>query len=339
MTASKLGASLRTRIGKALGDASVTDFASLIKARRVPAKLKWQPDLCLTKGSNSILLHVLAEPESADYSVIPSHVERAAVDLKVKYPKTAVFVFARHSPEVWGARRASRVAQTCLDKGLGLLFEAPEGVFLVFPSNYKLKPACLSAEETGHVPSWVLQRLEHCGFSPHVTKIFQRFIQEYKSATRKSSIAYNRECEILHNFATRMAKADPRLYIDLDRLNVLKVWERSHANPKARDHFFHTFNNLFLGYIVLSSLRANGHFASSVDSFVDKAGTSKAASWEVLWLITCLFHDPGYVGERFWATVRFGYGLMNEEPSGPEEPIPEVVVKRILNAWDTEFAE
>lgn len=339
MSASKLPAQLRAKIGKALGGAVPTELPCLIRERRVPKYFKWQPDLCFTLKQQAILIHVLAEPEDASYSPVPSYVVRAAQALKAKYPKTVVFSFARHSADLWGSRRASSVAQQCLESGIGLLFESPDGVFRVFDAGYRLRPPCSSAEETGHIPGWVLSKLEICTFSPVVSKIFDRFIKAYRTATRGRAIAYNRECEILQKFASDMSKADPRLYIDLDRLNVLKVWERSHANPRARDHFFHTFNNLFLGYIILSSARALPNFSSAVDSFIDGSNHAKAAAWEMLWFITCLFHDPGYVGERFWSTVRFSYGLMNEEPAGQDEPIPEVVIKRILNAWDTEFAE
>src|SRR5438876_6908450 len=114
------------------------------------------------------------------------------------------------------------------------------------------------------------------------------FTEDYEIATKGSSIAYDRDCDLLYLFASRITKGDRRLFIDLDRLSMLKTWERAHANPKGRDHFFHTFNNLFLGYLVLGAIQKHITVAADVDDFVVDSGTiSKLHAWEILWFITC----------------------------------------------------
>ena len=50
-------------------------------------------------------------------------------------------------------------------------------------------------------------------------------------------------------------------------------------------------------------------------------------------MLTCLFHDPGYVAENYWGTFQFSHGFTGLEAI-EENEIPEVAKRHIRNAWD-----
>ena len=64
----------------------------------------------------------------------------------------------------------------------------------------------------------------------------------------------------IHDSATELfaageiSEGDRRLFFPVHRLQALQAFERSRANTRSRDHFFHTFNDLFLGLLVLGDL-------------------------------------------------------------------------------------
>lgn len=106
----------------------------------------------------------------------------------------------------------------------------------------------------------------------------------------------------------------------------------------ARDHFFHTFNNLFLGFHILGKLFGGRKIISEVDRFIHNgAAAPKLNPWEILWFLTCLFHDPGYTAEKVWANFRFAFGVTPD--SGDDEEIPEQMKKQIRNQWDSQYAK
>jgi hypothetical protein len=324
--------------------AIVVPLRSLVSGRRIPRKIGWRPDVCIRAGDRNILVHALSEPEAGGPLTVdlPARVSQEGRKLQQNDDKCEILVLAATGRSESGDRLAGMVAGQCAAAGFGLAFANETGTFLVFPARHKFKKQCASDDETGHVPSWLLTRLSQVtGFSPYLTQRIATFVQEYLAATAGKSIAYDRECEVLQKLAAGIARGDRRLFIELDRLHLLKTWERSNANPTGRDHFFHTFNNLLLGYLLLGQLKQETNGEWAVDSYIigDNGVVPKLQPWEVLWFLTSMFHDSGYVGERFWSTVRFNYGLPAGEQGDDAEPIPDVVVKRILNAWQTVFAE
>ncbi|MGA8368245.1 MAG: hypothetical protein ACLQMT_02710 [Candidatus Acidiferrales bacterium] len=123
------------------------------------------------------------------------------------------------------------------------------------------------------------------------------------------------------------------MYFPLDLLTTLGTWERRGQQEGARDHFFHTFNNLFLGLLILGHLFEGRSSSKPPDRYIRRAATpSRLLPWEVIWVLTCLFHDPGYITEKIWVTISFAYGFPNQLPSG--QPIPEQIREQLNNAWD-----
>src|SRR5258707_1272909 len=109
--------------------ASVTSLKSLIRKRKVPAGLSWQPDLCVRRGRNFILVHPLVAPE------FPSYLEAALKQLRTaRFKNTFVLLLARdiateagdESPpaKIAGPIVALNVAEKALSSGCALAFES-----------------------------------------------------------------------------------------------------------------------------------------------------------------------------------------------------------------------
>ncbi len=330
---------LLVSIGAGSAEGSLDSF---IKERTVPKNLDWEPSFCIARGDQRILVHVLASPE------FPIYVEKAVGKLE-HYPKTKVLLVARDliaerregesRVRIFASKVTSGVAERALSLGCGLLVESEGALHFVFDAGYKPRPACAHGEETGHIPKWLYKSLANSKlFSPHLTACFKKFEKDYDRATRKKSIPDSRESDLLLRFATEAAAGDPRLFFPVDHLRTLKQYESSGANKHTRDHFFHTFNNLFLGLLILGHLAQGKRAIADVDRFIKtSSGKVKLHYWESLWLLTCLFHDPAYMAEHFWANLRFAFGVPQREGIEDEE-IPPQVLDMIRDLWDGEFA-
>ncbi len=227
--------------------------------------------------------------------------------------------------------------EDCIKLRIGLLLETQDGCFLVLPPRYRTPRRKADQTEHGHIPSWVIERLRQSkGFSPYLTKCMRRFAENYLKLTAKEGPSYAREAHILYEFIDEVSEGDRRLFFPIHRLQALQAFERSRANIHSRDHFFHTFNDGFLGLIVLGDLFMNRKKTARPDRFLeDPDETSKLYFWESLWLITCLFHDPGYLAESPWSTFYFTLGL---EHTAEDDPIlPDSMKLVIQRAWKGEF--
>jgi hypothetical protein len=228
-----------------------------------------------------------------------------------------------------------------MELGYGLASESQEGCFLVFPPGYSLQATCSSKAELGHVPSWLRRELlKATRLSKYLRKALAKLDAGYEKAVEDREISYDDECHLLMGFAHALRRGDRRLFMPVDQLAVLKEFEHAGGNLGARDHFFHTFNNLLIGFHVLSGLAPSRHRSAFPDRFIAPARGADNPDlnlWESLWALTCLFHDPGYMGENYWSTYAVALGAESKRYS--DNPIPEEIVTRINNAWETEFLE
>ena len=298
--------------------------------------------MCIARGDETILVHILASPD------FPPYLERVIKKLREHgFPKVHVLIFARdlileatedQPPAQFPAPyAASAVAEKALALGCALAFEAERSVYLVFDSPYAKPRRCRgSGEETGHIPRWLYDRLAaSADFSPGLQTLLKRFARDYEQSTRKTSIANDRESQLLIDFAKRFAKLDKRLFIPVEQLDTLRQFEMSRAT-RARDHFFHTFNNLFLGFHIIGQLFSGRKVISEVDRFIQDGAVSRLHPWEVLWFLTCLFHDPGYTAEKFWANFRFTFGVVDD--GSRDEEIPDQIKEQIRDLWNSMYA-
>jgi hypothetical protein len=323
--------------------ASVTSLRSLIKKRKVPTGLKWQPDLCLRRGKKHILVHVLAAPE------FPSYIETVLKQLKSgRYKNTYVLLLARDIAAEAGSDSppakvaapivALKVTEKALSSGCALALEFEDKVFPLFDKGYQPPARGACGEETGHIPKWLYEALADAStFSPYLSRAFKAFGKEYGRATNRNKITNERESELVLKFAERLVRGEPRLFFPLEQLQMLRGYEMAKPNKRTRDHYFHTFNNLFLGFFVLGGLCGGSKHIAEVDYFIeDSNGVAKLHPWESLWFLTCAFHDPAYIAERFWGTLRFSYGVEEDEASVDEE-LPDSVVQKMWDMWDSKF--
>src|ERR1019366_3277996 len=160
----------------------------------------------------------------------------------------------------------------------------------VFDNSYVAPRRCArTIKETGHVPKWLYQGLATSkDFSPGLQKLLKRFATDYERATRKESIANDREAQLLLDFARSFAKLDKRFFLPVEQIETLRHFEMSRAG-RARDHFFHTFNNLLLGFHILGRLSNGRRVIAEVDRFIENPAKAKLNPWEVLWFLTCMF--------------------------------------------------
>jgi hypothetical protein len=306
-------------------------------------ELEWQPNLLARVGDDWCFVHVLATRSIPEYvsssaallsqvgtfrllAIAPDLIDESSDERKVSVPAAYV---------------AGAVAQKCQELGIGLSFIQADKLRSVFPARFVVPVACENATELGHIPSFILEKLAKTqGLSPYFKKKFKLFARDYTAATAKSTLDYDQEVDLLSKFVKDLAGGDRRLYFPFGQLEVLREWERNRANKNARDHFFHTFNNLFMGFYILGSLSEGQHHMAEIDATIERDEHNKSTlyEWEALWMQTCLFHDPAYTAENFQnGTFRFSFGVF-ESDTDFGAALSTQHAANIEALWDTEFA-
>lgn len=309
----------------------------------VIGELQWQPNLVARVGQDLCFIYVLATRSIPEYvsssatllsqvsafrilAIAPDLIDESSDERKVPVP----------APYVAGA-----VAQKCQELGIGLSFIQSGILRSVFPARFAVPHVCANTTEIGHIPSFLLKKLAKAqGLSPYFKKKLKLFVRVYTEAATKTTLDYDQEVDLLSKFAKDLAGGDRRLYFPFGQLEVLREWERNRANKKSRDHFFHTFNNLFMGFYILGSLSGGQHHLAAIDSMIERDEHNKNTlyEWEGLWLQTCLFHDPAYIAENFQnGTFRFSFGVF-ENDTDFGAALSSQHAANIEALWDTEFA-
>jgi hypothetical protein len=309
----------------------------------VIAQLEWQPNLLARIGSDWCFVYVLATRSIPEYvaaaasilvpvenfrllAIAPDLIDESSDERKVHVPAAYV---------------AGAVSQKCQELGIGLSFIQDNKLRGVFPARFAVPWACASVRELGHIPSFILEKLTKTpGVSPYFRKKFKLFIKTYHTAKTGGTLDYDQEVDLLSKFAKDLAGGDRRLYFPFGQLEVLREWERNRANKKARDHFFHTFNNLLMGFYILGSLSESQHHLAAIDATIerDEHNQNTLYEWEALWMQTCLFHDPAYIAENFQnGTFRFSFGVFDNETDFGAA-VSSQHAANIEALWDTEFA-
>jgi hypothetical protein len=318
--------------------AAQVSFEELKKRRRVPAlsALGWGPDYCIERGDEVFLMHILSGPE------LPPWVRKSRT---VVSKKTRVYVIAvaLKTKELPALKIAEQVCEACASSKFGLLCQTQFGFVTVLPPRRFQHSACNArGTEHGHVPKWIIDRLLASeGFSASLKRHIRSFNAQYRKLTRRVvAQMYDRESDILEDFLRRVRRSAAPFYLPIDGFVELKNWERRGAHPGARDHYFHTFNNLLLGLLILGEVFGTRAATESPDRFIMAAGQTLVGQikpWEFLWFLTCLNHDPGYMGEKLWPTLRARYGLA--PATAAKRPIPPDFAESLVNGWDTDLLE
>lgn len=327
--------------------ATIYEFKTLVKSRILwkAQELGWEPEFCIESSGRLFLVHQLIQDQ------IPEEVKKTrrikALPKKrgqkgTRKRKIVPLVFCPQTPAtqeiaaVEGTKRGELVIEDCVAAEIPLVCASSEGAVLVLPPGFKPPKPCETESEGGHVPDWLFHNLTLLdAFSPYLRKCFQRTYQVYQRKVQRGNPDYDSEAEILIKLLQDIRKGDPRLFMPLDRLHALKSWERAQANTKSRDHFFHTINNLLLGYLVLGYILGTTERMSPPESFLqDTKNIPRLLTWESLWFLTCINHDPAYSAEHFWANYNYSIGVPG---AATIEPIPQEAVNRLIEAWQTNY--
>jgi hypothetical protein len=321
----RLAEGVRALLGPA---AKLIDLPAAPDGTIIVEKLPFGVDGCIEIGDRHFLVQL------TDVWPLPDRLIRSKSALGAK---TAIIVVACASEDANAVKVASEVADTALGNGFGLAIGLPDGVAGIFPPGYAFPSPSSSDREFGHVSRKLLDALDKAsGFSTYFRDCASRFTKAYRVLTATSAPTFDDEFALLFKFATELSEGDRRVFCPVGQLYLLKEWERAKVNPQGRDHVFHTFNNLILGAVLLAPF-LNGRTTTSPESFIsDDQGVSELAPWEVLWIFTCLFRDPGYVAEKLGATFNFNFGVRGVFE--PDMDIPEVLVRALERAWDTYWA-
>lgn len=294
-----------------------------------PGELGFGPDYCIVGNRDRAWVHRLSE---ADPSEIPSWVKSSTAYLG-EHQNESVLLLAS-TVDVAGS-----LIEEAAQLGFALACATSSGVHLILPPNYSRPTACCTAdEEHGHLPSWVLTKLvDGPAFSTSLAKCISALVSEYTRRTERGPLSHVEESRLLYAFADCIRDHDKRLFFPTNRIHVLQEFEETHADSGARDHFFHTFNNLLLGFIVLGSLLDGRRKQQVPDRYIRCMKPDTLQPWEALWALTCLFHDPGYLAEKPYSTLNFALGLSHDPKRDPE--LPSELRRRLVDAWDTVFGD
>jgi hypothetical protein len=311
------------------------EFSTLARKRAVPSAkvMAWEPELCLETKKAIFLVHQLIQDE------IPPEVTRvhqANLTGRRGSRRLIPVIYCADSEEISAVKRAELVVEKCMQVGCALVCDSPEGPVLILPPNCRRPAPCENETEQGHIPAWLLNSLQSlAAFSDYFRSCLKGVHKSYMRHVHDGPADYDSEAEILIKFLQCLRKGDPRLFMPLDRFQALKSWERANANVKSRDHFFHTINNLLLGFLVLGQVFEKAERVQIPEKYIQQTnGPAKLLAWEALWFLTCINHDPAYSAEHFWSNYAYSIGIPGTATS---EPIPEEVVEYLVEAWDTTY--
>lgn len=318
--------------------ANIEEFRNLAKKASIPSAklLTWEPELCLVSKRAIFLVHQLIEDQIPDEVKQAQYRGLSKVVKKQRSREIITVIFCRATSGMSASQKAELVAEDCIKAGCALICDSPEGAVLILPPHCSSPLRCASEAEKGHVPSWLLDALQSLdAFSDYLRNCIARLCKSYWNDVYDGSPDYDSEAEILIAFLQCVRKGDSRLFMPLDRFQSLKSWERANANVKSRDHFFHTINNLLLGFFVLGNIFEKNERDQAPEKYIQQAnGPARLLSWESLWFLTCVNHDPAYSAEHFWANYAYSIGIPG---TATLEPIPEEAVEHLVEAWDTVY--
>lgn len=285
------------------------------------------------KGPDILLLYALDLPKCPEWLFRGLSVLRDQNNIHIVIAVTGLDIVC---PETI----ASQIMRNCVSQGIGVAIRTKRGVELVVAPRHRIVQRQLSDDAVGHVPEWLTTRLcSTAGFSPSLARSVHLFGRQYSHFRGSRRGGFDDECVVLDAFARRLARGDRRLFFPTDFLNRLRDFERSRENPSKRDHFFHTFNNLFLGFVLLAECFPHRSPDTDPDRIIAADGAIlRQHPWETLWALTCLFHDWGYIAESFLSVIDYNYGFSGHLMDGVELDISDSVARQITAAWDTEYA-
>ena len=114
-------------------------------------------------------------------------------------------------------------------------------------------------------------------------------IKEFSKRYLSEQPAGNSEKEMIKEFMEKILTCDERFKLGADPINFMAEIEKIIATfeqNRIRDHFFHAFNTMMLGFMIIDK------FYDKFDALAKKDGSDIVL--EFIWILTSLYHDIGY---------------------------------------------
>ncbi len=126
--------------------------------------------------------------------------------------------------------------------------------------------------------------------------------RQYKPLKKRAAFDDTREEKILLGFATKVLAQMGLAPEKISAAQLVRTLEGGGLGAR-RDHFFHSFQNFFLGLLAVAKLR------SSFEVYKDEA----MVHWNVdpfhVWFLTALWHDVGYSFQKFDSIIHAALGF------------------------------
>jgi hypothetical protein len=168
-------------------------------------------------------------------------------------------------------------------------------------------PVLAPVASPSRVPMELLNEIAQLnGLSPALLRSIDRLVKAYARALKAGKCDDNSEERILVDFAKEILIT---MGLRPEGIQATKFIRTIEADELAggRDHFFHSFQNYFLGLAAIAQLK------NEFLSFKDLA----KVNWDVepadVWFLTAIWHDVGYAAQKFNKIADAAFGAFYEE--------------------------
>ena len=169
----------------------------------------------------------------------------------------------------------------------------------------------------------ILEYLSSCkNLKGKIGELIKEFSKRYLS----EQPAGNSEKEMIKEFMEKILTCDERFKLGADPINfmaeiekIIAAFELSHI----RDHFFHAFNTMMLGFMIIDKIY------DKFDALAKKDGSDIVL--EFIWILTSLYHDIGYPVLLQQSLFCETYGLYGEQSLQVSD---ECLKQGRQNLWD-----
>lgn len=169
------------------------------------------------------------------------------------------------------------------------------------------------------VQEWILQGLTNLpNIQPAFRGVLRHFRRRFLSAVAAGA---NDDVQqsLIRECIVNLIRRNDRLTGGVAPLEFLRFLEQN-LPGKGRDHFFHTFNLLLIGCIVIDRAYEAFH------RYRQLCCLPNDWSIEYTWLLTVLFHDVGYPIQRYGDTIELVLGVT--------ALTPDEIIAGLRRAWD-----
>lgn len=140
-----------------------------------------------------------------------------------------------------------------------------------------------------YLPSRLLTRIQHLkSLEDSYREPLAEFAKRYLEKTAGASLTHEEERGEILAGVRAILEANPNIAEILEPFEILAWLEQWTQLLGYRDHFFHSFHNLLLGFIVLDE--AYDEFRKYARDIMRLPN----ASLECIWFLAALYHDVGY---------------------------------------------